>query len=145
MAQKQPIWEAVPEFVEMAEKLVDKYSEQFRDIDTEQLIAYVCTNKDRPEKKAKPYEMSGATEPESFTNQKTYFVKMFASDWEARTEEQKLALVCSALNRIDPENPGKVGPLDYRDQNVMVRTFGTDWQDRGDIPHLLETTVDFRD
>jgi hypothetical protein len=145
MAQVKPVWEQVTEFNAMAVQLVEKYPERFGSIDVEQIVAYKCTNKERPEKKAKSYEMTGSSEPESFTNSKMYFVKMFSEDWEIRTESQKLALVCSALSRIDADSPGKVGPLDYRDQNIMVRTFGTDWQDRADIPHLLRDSVSWRE
>ncbi len=145
MAQIPPEWESVPEFVEMSSRIVEKYPERFGEIEVSQIVAYKCTNKDKPEKKAKSYEMTGSTEPESFTNEKTYFVKFFSSDWESKTTEQKLLMVCSALSRIDTTNPGKIGPLDYRDQNVMVRTFGTDWVERGDVPNLLNESISFRE
>lgn len=145
MSQIKPMWSPLDEFVVMAAKLVEKYPERWGAVDVFKMIAYACTNKDRPEGKVKPYEMTGATEPESFTNSKQYFVKLFASDWESRTEEQKLTLVASALERIDVDNPGKVGALDHRDQAVMLRTFGIDWHDRRDLPHLLNDDVEFKE
>ena len=106
-------------------------------------LHYVCVNKDRPERNHKPYEMAGSTPPESFTNSKSYFVKMFYDVWD-RTDEQKLALVYSVLQRIDPQAPGKIRPLDYSDQERMVSTFGANWHEKGDLPNLLTSSVDFR-
>ena len=143
--QVKPTWEEVPEFVQLAAKMIEKYPDKFGGIDVSWIVAYGVTNKERPDSKAKLYEMSGEGEPESFTNSKMYFVKMFMQDWEGRSEAGKLLIVASALARIDPDSPGKVGPLDYRDQNIMVKTFGADWQDKGDIPHLLNDKIDFRE
>lgn len=143
MAQTKPVWVEAEDFADMAAKLVEKYPERFGEIDVDQIIAYVCMNKDRPEGKTKPYEMCGSVPPESFTNSKTYFVKMFNDVWD-RTRVQKLALVFSALSRIDPSNPGKVKPLDYSDQEEMVNNFGANWHEREDLPDLLSENVDLR-
>ena len=144
MAQIKPQWEEIPEFIQMSEKLVSKYPDRFGHVDVNDIVAYGCINKERPESKSKLYEMSGEPEPENFTNSKKYFVKFFQVDWDNRVDAQKLLLVTSALSRIDPDT-GKVGALDYRDQCVMVKTFGTDWQDRGDIPNVLTDSVNFRE
>lgn len=141
MAQHTPQWVEVNEFATMAAKLVEKYPERFGEVDIDKIVAYACINKDRPEGKNKPYDMTGAVAPESFTNSKAYFVKMFQDVWE-RTETQKLALVFSALSRIDPTNPGKIKPLDYADQEEMVNNFGANWHERGDLPNLLGRNVD---
>ncbi len=143
MTQTKPNYEEIDEFATMAASLVEKYPERFGDIDIEQLVAYSITNKDRPEGKTRPYDMSGSTPPESFTNSKSYFVKVFNDVWEL-TREQKLAMVFSALSRIDPSNPGKIKPLDYADQEEMVTNFGANWHDRGDLPDLLNSDVDLR-
>lgn len=145
MAQTKPKWEEIPEFLSMAEKLVSKYPDRFNGIDVSKIVAYGCKNKDRPPKKAKIYEMSGEPEPECFTNSKQYFVKFFMKDWDDRGEAQKLLLVFSALERIDRKNPGKVMPLDYRDQSVMIHTVGTDWYEKDNVPNLLKDTVQIRE
>ncbi len=143
MTQIKPVWTECEEFATMAAKLAEKFLERFGDIDVDQIIAYCCMNKDRPEGKSKPYEMNGSSPPESFTNSKTYFVKIFNNVWEySRT--QKLALVFSALSRIDPSSPGKVKPLDYSDQEEMVNNFGANWHERDDLPDLLDGKVDIR-
>lgn len=143
MAQILPEWVEIDEFKTMSAKLVEKYPERFAHIDVNQVIAYVCVNKDRPEKTKKPYEMGNTLPPESFTNSKTYFVKVFNDVWE-RTEQQKLLLVWSALRRIDDTNPGKLRPLDYSDQEEMVNTFGAHWHERGNLPNILTDDVDIR-
>jgi len=143
MAQIQPVWNEVEEFMEMAAKMIEKYPERFGEVDVDTIIAYVCMNKDRPEGKTKPYDMTGATPPESFTNSKAYFVKMYNNVWE-QTRTQKLALVFSVLSRVDTTNPGKVRPLDYSDQEEMVNNFGANWHERGDLPDLLQENVNLR-
>lgn len=143
MAQIIPQWVESDEFHTMAMKLVDKYPEHFSEIDANQIVAYICVNKDKPESKNKPYDMTGTVPPESFTNSKTYFVKICNNVWE-RTDSQKLALVFSSLCRIDPSNPGKVKPFDYSDQTVMVNTFGANWYERGDLPNILNDDVEIR-
>ncbi len=147
MPQVPAEWEPIEEFGTISAKLIAKYPDRWAGIDPGDIIAYGCTNKDRPENKknAKPYEMSGETEPESFTNAKKYFVKLYMTDWDARDEVGRQWLVCSALERIDKENPdsGKVSGFDYKDQSVLVRTLGADWHMRGDLPDLLRDDVEF--
>lgn len=143
--QTKPQWEEIPEFNQLAEKLVEKYPERWSDVDVDRVVAYVCTNKERPQSKQKLYEMAGETEPESLTNSKTYFIKLFQEDWEGRSRNGKLKIVASALGRIDPENPGKVLPYDRKDQNFMVKTFGLDWEQNDDGPDILEESVEFKE
>ncbi len=143
MAQIKPVYNESEEFAEMAAKLVEKYPERFGEIDVDQIVAYTLMNKDRPDGKSKPYEMTGTTPPESYTNSKTYFVAIYNNVWE-RTRSQKLALVFSTLSRIDPTSPGKVKPLDYSDQEEMVSNFGANWHERDDLPDLLSGNVDIR-
>jgi hypothetical protein len=144
MPQVKPVWTEIEEFTQMTEKLVAKYPERFAHVNPEWLVAYE-SNKEKPQTKAKPYEMVGEPEPMAFTNSKKYFVMFHHGEWEARNEEGKLGQVFSALCRIPEKDPesGKVGPLDYRDQNVMVRTFGPDWQMRNKLPHLLKDDIIF--
>lgn len=143
MAQQQKVWVEVEEFMTMAAQLIEKYPERFSEIDLDRVAAYMCVNKERPEKSTKPYDMSGATTPESLTNSKTYCIKMYQEVWD-RTLEQKLALVFSALSRIDPTNPGKVKSLDYSDQAEMVDSLGANWHERGNLPNLLKQDISSR-
>ena len=141
MAQKKPEWKEIDEYIDLAEKMIAKCPERFKGIDVSRIVAYGCTNKPRPEKKLKLYEMSGETEPQCFTNSKQYFVMFFMEDWNLANDELREWLVFSALERIDLSNPGKVLPYDYRDQAVLVRTVGADWQQRNDLPSILRDNV----
>lgn len=144
MANKAPEWERLEEFEKLAQQLIEKYP-RFAGIDVTKIICYAVTNKEKPKKKVKPYDMSAEGAPECFTNTKQYFVKVYKSDWDAMYPELKQWVAASALDRIDPEQPGKLGPLDYRDQSVMVKTVGADWHNRTDLPNLLTKTVEFRE
>lgn len=137
----QPQWEEIGEFGKIASRLIEKYPERFAGIDLSRIIAYKCTNKDRPEKNRKNYEITGEVEPESFTNSRSYFVKVYRDIWE-RDLAHQTALVFSVLDRIDPEKPGKIKPLDYVDQEVMVNSFGPSWYEREDLPNVLENGID---
>lgn len=148
MAQIKPVWEEIPKFIKMANQLVEKYPERFGNIETEWLVAYGITNKDKPERNTKPYEMSGIAEPESFACQpRKYFVKFYMSDWEGRSEVNQMWVVFSALSRLDRDEPGngKVAGFDYKDQATLIRTLGPDWYGRGDLPNLLSDNVDIVD
>lgn len=144
MAQVAPEWEEVPEYVDYAKQIIEKYPDRFAHIDPSLIVAYICTNKTKPESKAKLYDLSGAQEPEAFTNTKRYFVKMFHDTWEALPEANRLALIFSALERIDRET-GKVNGYDLHDQALMARTFGVDWALRGGIPNLLRDEIEFKE
>jgi len=137
MVKEKKQWKEVPEFCQIASRLVEKYPERFSDIEVDKIVAYACTNHLRPDKDKKPYTIKGAKPPESFTNNKPYCVKFYLNVWE-QTEEQKIATVYSALSRIDVSTPGGILPLDYADQEEMVVRFGPNWQEKGNLPNLLK-------
>ena len=143
MAQIKPEWEEISEFLNMAKKVIEKYPDEVGHADPDALIAYKCTNKTKPESKTKLYEMKGQAEPEAFTNQKKYFVKMYHDVWDNMDESNRLLLIFSALKRIDAENPesGKVSGCDMHDQSFMARTFGVDWATRSDVPNILNDKI----
>jgi len=140
-----PEFERLSEWEEMAKQVVDKYPERFSHVDVSKIIAYFITNK--PEtKNVRPYEMQTDKLPMRMTNPHEYFVWFkHQSEWFDRPKNIKAALVVSALERIDPDNPYIVSPLDYRDQTSMVRTFGIDWFLNPDIPNVLEEEIQFKD
>lgn len=137
-------WQEIPEFVSMSEKLIEHYPERFGHIEPEWLIGYAAINKDNPEGK-KPWDIAGEKEPQSFTNSKKYFFTTFMDVWNARSEESKYWFVFAALERIDRDAPGsgKLRPYDYKDQGVMVRTIGADWESRGNLPHPITDDINF--
>lgn len=54
-------------------------------------------------------------------------------------------MVFAALTRIDSEHPGsgKLKPYDYKDQSILVRTIGADWENRAKLPHPLRDNINF--
>ncbi|KKL45683.1 hypothetical protein LCGC14_2353160 [marine sediment metagenome] len=149
MAQIAAEWEEIPEFLTLAKKLQEHFSgtpENVDHVNLDTVIAYKCTNKNKPEKKTKLYDMSGLSEPEAFLHPRKYFVKIFHDVWDNLDEVNRLAIVFSSLHRVDKENPesGKIQGFDMHDQAFMVRTLGADWQTRSDIPNLLTDKVEFR-
>jgi hypothetical protein len=148
MPQIKPEWEELPEFNKLAVKLIEKHEKlrqycQQIDLQLDSVVAYVCTNKPRPEGRGKIYDLSAEKDPISRTNSKSYFVLLFQDDWVARSEAGRAKIVISALLRIDPDSPSKVRPLDYKDQHTMLKAFGVDWFDTDDGPNPLTDEIEF--
>ena len=140
----QPDFERLNEWETISKRLVGKYPERYGHVEADKLVAYIITNKE-PAENARPYEMQTDKLPMRLTNQYDYFVWFkHPQDWHDKPQNVKVALVVSALERIDPDNPFTVAPLDYRDQTVMLRTFGMGWETNPDIPDALESDLQFR-
>ena len=133
--QVKPEWTHIEEYDVIAEKLCNKFSDRFFHVNPKLIIAY-GQDKERDPKKSRMYQMSGQTEPESFTNEKKYFVKFHMADWISFDEATKACMVFSTLLRIDPEKPesGKLLMNNYKDQSIMVLTFGPYWNNNGKLP-----------
>lgn len=139
-------WTEVGEFNKIAESLVQKYPEKYSQIETKLIICYAITNMGRSKKSKKWYTVKAAGEPECFTNTKNVFVTFYQSDWDSRTEEQKIAFVNEVLWRIDTSvEPYKIRPYDFQATSLMVRTLGPDWEEKESIPNLLTDKVNFRE
>ena len=145
--KKKSEWEEITSFITMANKVIDSYPGDLGHIDTSLIVAYKCTNKTKPEAKTKLYNMSGQSEPESFTNTKKYFITLYYDVWDNMDENNRLLIVLAALSRIDKENPsnGKVAGDDLHDQSFMTRTFGVDWATRSNVPNILNESIRFID
>lgn len=138
-------FERLNEWEDIAKKLVDKYPERWGHVDTSKLVAYVITNKENNEEKGRPYEMQTDKLPMRLSNQYDYFIWFkHPDDWNEKPMNIRIALVISALERIDPDKPFSIGPLDYKDQSVMLRTFGMSWATNPEIPDALKTDVKFK-
>jgi len=143
--QMIPDFEKLDEWEDIAKKLVDKYPERYGHIECNKLVAYIITNKEKTDI-ARPYEMQTDKLPMRLSNQYDYFIWFkHPEEWHEKTDNIKVALVLSALDRIDPDKPYGVGPLDYRDQSLMLRTFGYGWAYNEKIPNALENDIVFKD
>lgn len=138
---KLPEFEKCDQWHDIARKHVDKRPDFFGHIDLDKIAAFVITNKDEADS-ARPYEMQVDKLPMRLSNPYEFFVWFKTEkDWFGKNEAQKVALVFAALCRIAADDPTKVGPLDYRDQAVMVYTLGPGWWINPDIKNLLTEEV----
>ncbi|MFA6088619.1 MAG: hypothetical protein WC755_02030 [Candidatus Woesearchaeota archaeon] len=145
MAQQVPEFERLTEWEEFAKQLVEFYPERFGHIDPSKLVAYIITNKEESDS-SRPYEMQTDKLPMRLTNQYDYFIWFKQpSEWHDKPRNNKISLVIAAMERIDPEKPYSILPLDLRDQTSMVNTFGLNWYNNPNIPDALEKHIDFRD
>lgn len=147
MAQVQCEFSRLNQWEQLAKKLIDKYPERFSFLDPSTFVAYVITNKEKKDyAQARPYELQVDKLPMRLSNQFQYFVWFkHPDDWNEKPDNIKVALVISALERIDRSNPENILPLDYRDQSIMVRTFGINWANNPTIPNALDLDVVFKD
>lgn len=144
MPQIKPNYEQLPEFNEIAQKLLDLYPSVFPDIKPDDLAVVQITNKDRPEKKTQLWDLKAITPPITIFCPKSYFVTVHSSDWDALSMPHKAALVSDVLLSISPEGEGKTVPFDKKDHGLILRTLGIDYMDTGTIPNLLDGKVDWR-
>ncbi|MDN0092720.1 hypothetical protein QVN24_17220, partial [Yersinia ruckeri] len=70
-----------------------------------------------------------------------HYVIVNSKDWDTFDTKHKAMLVFDVLCSIDREEPGKTVPFDLKDHAVVIRTIGTDYKKRADIPDILEATV----
>lgn len=147
MAQDKPIYEPVDEFAKLARGLIEKYPTVFYGVDIEKIRCVKVTNKDRGEKKQKLFEILAVKMPVLMDAPYGWYLTVWHNYWDGFTENQKLLLIADALHHV-PSNPiedeGKVVPCDVKAHSTMVRTFkGIDYLDDPDIPHLLNSDIDW--
>ncbi|NJL70105.1 MAG: hypothetical protein HC888_00220 [Candidatus Competibacteraceae bacterium] len=150
MAQVKAEWEIIPEFNELAEKLVEKYKQKFYGIETDIIRCYAITNKERSQKNNKFWELKPVPYPVRLDCPYSYYITVHLSDWEGMEKKHRLAMIAQILHSIPlDENgqmeDGKVIPFDLKDHSPMVRTFGADYLVRDDIPDLLDEEVEWID
>ena len=152
MSKDKPVYEVNDEFNQMAVSIVEKYSEKFHDIEVDKICCVNISNKDNPRKeegktvgemgercwKTLPVKM-----PIALHCPYTYYIVMFASDWNELSEKHKLALVADALHSIGIED-GSVNPCDTKGYHSMFSTLGLDFLSDPNIPNLLDDDVEFK-
>ena len=144
MSQSKPHYEELPEFIDLAKRLLDLYPSVFPNIEADKLAAIQITNKERPPKRTQLWEIKPITAPITLFCSKTYFVTVFSKDWEGRCENARAAIVADVLFSISPDGEGKTVPFDKKDHSIMLRTLGVDYADEDNIPDLLAGKVDWK-
>ena len=143
MPQVSPNYEELPEFIHLADQLIDRFPEMFGGIDLGRIAAFSITNKDRKDEAKPIWEVVSVKPPVSILCNKDYIINVFQNSYEALGEKHRTALVADALNAISTEGKGKVNAKDLKEYAVMIRTLGVDLMDNPDIPDLLNEDVDW--
>lgn len=141
MAQIEPAYEEIPEFVDIADKVIQKYPAEFGNIDVAKLVCVGITNKDRSEKKKQIWDLKPIVAPINMFCTKDYIVVFHQKDWDILDESKRALIVADILCSIPPGGGGSVTPMDYKDHSKMLRTFGVDYMDNPKAPDILSTDV----
>jgi hypothetical protein len=148
MAAAKPEYEIIEEFNTITVKLVNKFSEVFPNVDAEEFSKNIkcvgITNKDKTDTGSRA-DIKGITQPIRMFCEVGYVVTVYSSDWNEMNDKIKQNLVMSMIRRIplDQESEGKVVPLDFKDDGMLVRTLGPDYLDRDDVPDLLKDNIEW--
>jgi hypothetical protein len=136
------------EFNNIAKSLLNKHTDIFplSDIDTftDKIKCVSIINKSRDDKDH--YTIKGVADPIRMFCTCSYVITVYNEDWENYTDNQKQLLVFCILRRIplsDSED-GKLLALDYKDDSLMVRTFGPDWLTNNELPSLLTSNIEWK-
>lgn len=144
MSQIKPVYAEVTEFEQIAKDVINSSSEIFPAIDEDAFVENIkvvaITNKERGEGKDL-VKVKGIPQPIRMFCQCSYVVEMYLKDWDKLDEVQKEWLVLYILRRIptDGDQEGKVLPIDYKDDSVIVRTVGPDWLENEDLPSITKS------
>lgn len=141
MSQIKPVYAEVTEFEKIAKDVIANATELFPAIDEDEFVDNIkvvaITNKERKDGKD-IVKVRGIPQPIRMFSSCSYVVEMYLKDWEKLDDVQREWLVLYILRRIptDGDQEGKVLPVDYKDDSVIVRTVGPDWLDSEDLPSI---------
>jgi len=147
MSQIKPEYEAVEEFTILAKQVVDKYPDVFYGIDVNLIRCVAITNKDKPAKKERLWEIRGVQMPIRMDCSYSYYVIMYLSDWEEMDEKHKLLMISEVLCGVskDKNEEGKVNPPDSKGWKLMQRTFKSiDYLQEADVPDILREDIEWK-
>jgi len=141
--QIKPEYEIVDEFTQHANSLKTRFPEIFDGIDVDKLKCVSITNKDRAQSKKKLWSILPVKMPIRMDCPYSYYVILFAQDWEELNDKMRLLLVADVLQSIpSDDDEGKVLSPDMHEYSVMLRTFGVDFMDdESRVPHLIKDKV----
>lgn len=141
MAQIKPVYAEVTEFEKIAKEVISNATDLFPAIDEDEFVSNIkvvaITNKERKEGK-ELVKVKGVPQPIRMFSSCSYVVEMYLKDWQKLDENQREWLVLYILRRIptDSDQEGKVFPVDYKDDSVIVRTVGPDWINNEELPSI---------
>lgn len=144
MVQVEPVYEELPEFLQLADKIIEKYPEQFGNIDVSKIACVSIQNKERSDKKTQIWDLKSIRPPISLFSSKVYIFVFYQKDWDEMSDKYRKLIVADCLCSIPAEGAGAVTPMDYKDHSMMLRTFGVDYMEREDAPDLLDQEVTWK-
>ncbi len=146
MSKEAPVFEEIPEFSTIADKIVAKYPEEFGNVDLTTIACVGITNKDRPERKKQLWDIKPIRPPVDMYCKKQYIVIFFQKDWDELTEKKKSLIISDVLCSIPSGGGGEVIAMDYKDHSKMLRTFGVDYMDLEDdrAPDILDEEIEWK-
>ena len=150
MAQTKVEFERLDEYTALAEKIIEKHPGIFSGVEVETIRAFVITNKERGEKNLKLFEIKAVADPVRMDVPYGHYVIFHQEDWNMLEQKHKLLLVAQTLCAIPLDENGemingKVNSFDMKDFSTMLRTFGTDYLVKENVPDLLEDEVKWID
>ena len=150
MAQTKPEYERLDEYKELAAKIIDRYPDRFYGIELDRIQAYMITNKESKEDSQKLFEVHAVKMPILLDSKCSHYVVVYSNDWLSMEEAHKLLLIAQTLCAIPLDENGqmvmeKVNTFNMKDFSPMLRTFGTDYLIRDNVPNLLQEEVAWRD
>ena len=140
MAQGEPVWAPHAEADLMVAALTrsDALARYLAHITEPEVIGCAAiTGKDKPEGQAWDAQIEGIKEPSALWSKKIYCIKFYQSTWDRYTEEMRQHMLFKQLLRIPEDVNGKVLPFDLQDSYMLVKTYGTDYMAKTDLPNLL--------
>lgn len=147
MAQVLPEYEKLEDFKKIAQQIISKYQDDFGHIDIDDICCYAITNKERKETNPKIIDTKAVAAPIKYDCPYAYYFVVYLTDWEEMTDKHKYLLVvkglCSLPNNEDDFALGKIVSVDMKDHAVMLRTFGTDYLVKDDVPNILNDNINW--
>jgi hypothetical protein len=140
LAQVKPEYEAIPEFKQIAAKLVDKYPEVLNGVNASEIQCVGVTNKE-PKDGRPTFEIKPVPMPIRMDCPYTYYVILNKQDWDGMDNKHQALMAFDVLCSISPDGDGKVIPFDLKDHAVVVRTVGCDYLSRPDVPDILTDDI----
>lgn len=141
MPQIEPEYEEIPSFMNISEKLIERFPEEFGNIDLSRIACVGITNKTRSESKTKIFDVKTVKSPVRDFCSKDYIVVFYMHDWDELGQRYRSAITADVLFCIPSEGKGDLVPMDYKDHGVMLRTLGVDYMDSTSIPDLLNDNI----
>ena len=130
-------YEQAEDIKQIAEKLINKFPNNFSMFDADQILFLLETTKS-PKKYA---DVKKVTPPYTYITNVKFIITVYEKNILEFSDAQLHALILHELMHID-ENFDKIVKHDLEDFRVIVDLFGSNWDTNPDIKDILEETED---